>query len=202
MRGCVARALGVVVAAGAMPLYAAVFQEDFSDTSDWAVSFDPGGGSSVSSDGALGHFYVDAPNSFAVFIPPVSMSTLTEFDPTRAGGYIFSIDVDSVTWSASYMISLDLFDVATNYLGTTWNVVSQTAQTGSYSVNLGQFGYGLNTHFITPKVYVFTGDGGQTVSFDSMGVVMIPEPSVFLLMSGGFAALGYMRHRRHATRKA
>lgn len=178
-------------AAGAAVLY----MENFADVSEWAVSLDSGGGSTITSDGSLGLFYVNAANSFSVFIPVPSASTLSAYDPAHAFSYRLSLDVDSVTYSTSYMIAMDLFGASSNYLSTTFDIIPQTAQTGEVVIGLGSFAFDPATRYIAPKVYVFTGDGSQTVRFDSLEIGVAPEPGTVVLILSGCLLLRSIRKR-------
>lgn len=167
-----------------------IWSEDFSDVSDWQVIFDPGGGSTITSDGNLGLFNVQDDNNQAAFGPiPIgpSAAPLVVFNTPNKNDYSMRFTVPTLTTSTSYDIRLDEFDSNTNYLSTVFNVFPQGTFTGSTNVSLGAFTYNANTVYVLPKITVFTGDPNQTVSFDSMEfTVAVPEPSTAVLFIIGF----------------
>jgi hypothetical protein len=176
---------------------ATVWSEDFSDVSDWAVVFDPSSGSTITSDGNLGLLFVNGGSTLAAFAP----SSQAPFDPINKADYTLDFNVNNVTWSTSYDIALDEFDSGGNYLSTVWQVFptefSSTA-TGPQSINLGGFTFNAATANIAPKINVYTGDAGQTVSFDSMSLdlAQVPEVSSWLMLSVGLVGIaGLMRSK-------
>jgi hypothetical protein len=182
-----------------------VWSEDFSNVSDWSVISDPGGGSSITSDGNLGSFYVNASNNVAAFGPNhTGTSGLALFNTANKNDYFLNFTVDSLTWSTSYDLALDEFGADGQYTGTVWQVfpaLSTSTDTGSFSVALGAFTYDPGIMYILPKLTVHTGDGGQTVRFDSMSITeTVPEPSsVMLFVTGlGLVWRWYVRTRKRA----
>lgn len=199
----------IVVAALAAPWWSGaavvIWQEDFSDVSDWFVIDDPGGGSSISSDGSLGAFYVNDDNNNASFGPRNDGSApFVPFDPARKSLYALAFTVDHLTWSTSYQITLDEFGINSNYLNTVWNVFPTqytTTVTGYTNINLGAYAFDPATAFLMPKIVVYTGDGAQTTYFDSMEFeeASIPEPDPLLLTLLGLASVRYATRRRRAA---
>lgn len=77
-----------------------IWSEDFSDVSDWQVIADPGGGSTITSDGNLGQLYVNAGGNLAAFGPKTDgSSALVLFDPSNKDAYAMNFVVDNLTWS-------------------------------------------------------------------------------------------------------
>ncbi len=175
-----------------------VYEEDFSDVGEWVVIFnDQGGSASITSDGLLGSFYVEAENNFVAFAPRPALTTPAAFVLSKASLYSLDFTVDSLTGSTSYSIEIDQFDANTNYLATVFGVVPQGTFVGTDSVNLAGLPWNVNAEFILPKVTVYTGLGEQTVRFDYIGfsAISVPEPSTLLLLGlGGLLAW----RRRHS----
>jgi hypothetical protein len=185
--------LAVLLCVGVTAQADVVWTQDFSNVSNWAVINDPGVGSTITSDGSQGLFYVDAANNLAAFgLAHAGTSGLVLFNAADKNDYTLSFTVNSVTWSTSYEFALDEFDASGNYVGTVWNVYpasSTTTFTGSDSVGLGGFTYDAGTAYLAPKLTVHTGDGGQTVAFGAMGITVVPEPTTGLLVVAGFVSL-------------
>ena len=173
-----------------------IWSEDFSNVSDWQVIFDPDGGSSITSDGNLGLFHVPSYGTQAAFGPIPGVAPLVSFDVANKNAYTMDFTVPSLTDSTSYDIRLDQFDANTNYLSTIFGVWPQGTFTGTTNVALGAFSYDLATTYLLPKITVFTGNGDQTVRFDSMDfTVAVPEPSTGFLFVIGLAILWRKRPR-------
>lgn len=166
---------------------AALYQEDFSDVSDWVVVYnDQGGAVSLASDGALGTFSIEAPNNFAAFAPLPNPSVFAPFDASRASGYFLRYAVAGLTDSTSYSIEIDQFDSGQNYLSTVFSVAPQGTFVGTNTVFFTGYPWDPAAAYILPKVTMYTGLGNQTVTFDFLEIGVIPEPgSLMLLMVGG-----------------
>lgn len=178
---------------------AIIWSEDFSDVSDWGVVHDPGGSSTITSDGSLGAMYVDAGANQAAFAPNQIDANFISFDPTKASDYTLNWDIDSLTWSTSWDIAMDEFASDKSYVGTVWNIypaAGTTAETGSLSKNLSGFSWNASTAYIIPKVDVYTGDPAQTVYFDSMEVDVVPEPATMMLLGSGLMGLLAISRKR------
>ncbi|HMP74992.1 MAG TPA: PEP-CTERM sorting domain-containing protein [Kiritimatiellia bacterium] len=181
-----------------------IWQEDFSDVSDWSVIFNfQGDGSSLDSDGSLGTFSVAALNNEVAFGPTVGVAPFVPFDPANKADYTMTYVVEGLTASVSYDIRLDLFDSGDAYIATVFAVVPQGVGTGSNTVNLGDFTFDGATAKILPKVSVFTGPDftDQEVRFDEIRFDVVPEPSVAALMLAGalLAARGVRRRRDYVA---
>lgn len=179
-----------------------IWHEDFSDVSDWYVVYDPGGGSSISSDGNEGSLFVNAGTSEAAFAPNPARSPFMAFNPVNAGDYTLSFTVAGLTGSTSYDVALDQFSAADGgaFIATLWQVYpasGTSVDTGFISINLGTVsGFdGATTHLL-PKINMHTGDGSQTVRFDEMSFAVVPEPSAALLLLLGGCACRLRRRRR------
>jgi len=178
-----------------------IWTQDFSNVSNWGIISDPGGGSSITSDGSQGLFYVNAGSNLAAFGPKTDgSSALVSFVPGNKNDYYMAFTVNNLTWSTSYEFALDEFNASTNYVGTVWQVfptASTTTFTGSTNIWLGSFTYDGGAAYILPKITVHTGDGGQTVYFGALEFSVVPEPSTIVLVAVGFASVvGFSR--RHA----
>lgn len=182
---------------------AVIWNQDFSDVSNWTVIFDPGGGSSLTSNGTEGLFYVNAGTSSAAFVPVnTGTQSLVPFDPGNASDYAMTFTVASVTGSTSYDIVLDEFDGDGNYIATVFGVVPQSAFVGSDTISLGSFSFDVNTSYLAPKIDVYTGLGAQTVAFSQLEFTVVPEPCANGLVLAGAGLLLYGRPRRARLRKA
>lgn len=177
-----------------------IWTQDFSNVSNWQVIADPGGGSSVTSDGSQGLFYVNAGGNLAAFGPKTDgSSALVPFNPADKSNYYMAFTVNNLTWSTSYEFAFDEFDANTNYVNTVWQVFPSSSTTtfvGTTNVWLGAFSYDGSAAYILPKLTVHTGDGGQTIYFGAMEFSLVPEPSTMMLVAAGAAALvGFGRRR-------
>jgi hypothetical protein len=180
-------------------LGAVVWTEDFSDVSDWMVIFNgQGGDASITSGGSIADLYVQSANNEVAYGPRTDGSApLIAFDPDRPQIYTMRFIVDSVTYSTSYDIRLDQFDENTNYVGTVGPVFPQGTFVGTAQTNLGSYSFAANTRYVLPKITVFTGDGGQTVTFDHMEFdqLAVPEASTIGLMLFGLVGITNLRKR-------
>lgn len=186
---------------------AIVWQEDFSDVSDWTILVNPMGDAGISSDGLLGTFSepTGGVNDPRPTFAPTSANRFA-FDPALSSYYSMEIVIDSLSWSASHAWALDEFDSGGSYLSTVWNVFpSENRSTlgfnpaGPVSTNiaLGQFTYNANTAFLAPKFDLSTGDAGQALVLDSITVTQtIPEPATATMMLIGGALGVYLLRRR------
>jgi hypothetical protein len=150
---------------------AVIWSENFSNVSNWRIISDPGGGSSITSDGSRAALFVQAPQNLAAFGPKPGVAPLVAFDLADKGKYALSFTVSKLTLSLSYDIALDEFDAQTNYVGTIWQVFPSTSTStfvGSTNVSLGALVYDTKTAYLLPKITVHTGDGSQTVEFSKM----------------------------------
>lgn len=181
MKSCLILVVALLFGALTAAAWITVWDEDFSEVSSWSIIHDPGGGSSISSDGDWGYFYVNAAASEAAFIT----SDRIPFNPGESALYNLYLQVEGVTASTSYDIAMDQFDASYGWLGTIWNFFptnSTSIFVGETNINMGMFSYNPNTAFLAPKIGVHTGVGVQTVLFDYMAVEMIPEPRTILLV--------------------
>jgi hypothetical protein len=175
----------------AMPAMADVIWSDgFSNATGWSVVYDQDSSATFTSDGNLGSMSVGAANSLAAF----GANTRIPFDPANGSDYTLSLTVFDLTLSTSYDVAFDEFDAGSNYLSTVWQIfpTSFTATfAGSTNINLGAYTFNAAGAFVSPKVTVHTGDGTQTVRFDSMSMdqQVIPEPGSLALIIGGAAML-------------
>ena len=192
--------LVLALGAASAPADLVIWSEDFSDVSDWRVVYDPGGGSSISSDGAEASLFVNGSATEAAFIPDTAVAPFVPFDPAQAGDYTLSFVVAGLSGSTSYDIALDQFSDSNSgaFLSTLWQVFPSSGtsvSTGLVTINLGTVaGFDASTQYLQPKINVHTGDGGQTVRFDDMSFSVVPEPSAALLLLMGGCLL---RRRRH-----
>lgn len=178
-----------------------IWSEDFSDVSDWQIVYDPGGGSTLSSDGDLAALFVNAAASEAAFIPNTAVAPFVPFDPSRPGDYTLTFVVAGLSYSTSYDVALDQFSAPHSgaFLSTVWQVFPSSGtsvSTGQVTISLGAVaGFDGAAQFLQPKINVHTGDGGQTVWFDEMTFSVVPEPSAALLAALGGCLLWRRRRR-------
>lgn len=186
---------GLLVGAGRADL---IWQESFADVSDWNVIFNAqSDASSLTSDGALGLFFVEVPNNEVAFGPTIGVAPFVTFNPANAADYSMVLIVDSLTSSVSYDVRLDQFDAADAYLGTVFGVVPQGTSTGTDTINLGGFTFDGAAAKLLPKISVFTGPdfGNQTVRFDELRFEVVPEPASALLLLLGASVVWRRRPR-------
>lgn len=177
-----------------------VWSEDFSDVGDWKIGYDPGGSSTLTTDGSVASLYVNSGASEAAFTPDNTVKPYAAFDPSKKSQYTLSILVDSITTSTSYDVALDLFDSSFNFIRTEWNVFPDSGTSvavGLQSVNLGTKNFDANTAYLMPKINVHTGDGAQTVGVDDLTITTaIPEPSSALLGIVGLLGVVWAARKR------
>ena len=183
--------IGVVLVA-AMPAVADVIWNDgFSNATGWSIVYDQDSSASFTSDGNLGSMSVGAANSLAAF----GVNARIPFDPANKSQYTLSLTTFDLTLSTSYDVALDEFDSNSNYLSTVWQIFPTSFTStfvGSTNVNLGAYAFNASGAYVSPKVTVHTGDGTQTVRFDSMSMdqQVVPEPgSLALIIGGGLTAV-------------
>lgn len=191
----------LVSGAAAAPADLVIWNEDFSDVSDWTIVYDPGGGSSITSDGDEASLFVNASASEGAFAPNTAVAPFVPFDPTRPDDYTMIFEVAGLTYSTSYDLALDQFSDSNGgaFLSTIWLVYPSSGtsvSTGLVSVGLGTVsGFDGNARYLQPKINVHTGDGLQTVRFDNLSFHVVPEPGGALLLALG-GCLCWSRRRR------
>lgn len=172
-----------------------IWQEDFSDVSDWALVWDePTGesGGTITSDGTYGLLYVDQASAKAAFSPTAFMT----FNEAIWDTYTLSFDVNNITWSLSYQVDFDQYDSGYGYLSAVTLYPNGTF-VGTTNYSLADASWDASAAYVRPKVTVFIGDGAQTLTMNDMQLnSTIPEPATILLASVGFAAVGFARRRR------
>jgi hypothetical protein len=171
-----------------------IWSENFTNVSAWSVVSDPSGGSTITSDGIRASLYVNANDSLAAFAPAVGLKPMVEFNQANKSAYSMSFSVEDLTWSLSYDVALDQFDASSNYLSTVWQVFPiefTSTFVGSTNINLGGYSFDASCVYVMPKITVHTGDGGQTVRFNSMSfdVQVVPEAGTAALCIMGILAL-------------
>lgn len=169
----------MVLGAYSAALAETVWTENFTDVADWSVIYDPGKGSTITTDGNLGSFTVKAGGSEAAFVPAADVAPYAPFDPAKKAQYTLTFKVEKITASVSYDIAFDQFvePSADGFLGTIWQVHptnGTSIATGTVVVNLGGYEFDSTAKFILPKVTVHTGYGDQTVKFDLMQIDLNP----------------------------
>ena len=138
----------------------------FTDATDWAVGYDPGGHSTITCDGKVAHFYVNSASNMASFIPAPDLAPMIQYDAKKEKAYQLVLDVAGLTPSTSYDVAIDLFNENKQYVTTVWGAYPQrgsTTKTGLITVSLGDLNFDPSTKFMLPKVNVHTGDGGQKI---------------------------------------
>jgi hypothetical protein len=183
--------IGMVFVA-AMPAVAnVIWSEDFSSVSDWSVIWNPSNDATVVSDGGQGFFSEPSPGLGWPNGPAFGPTNRITFDPLLKSDFTFSFTATAISNSMSFDFGLDCFSNG-SYVATVWDVFPNQAFTGTTNINLGAFSFDPIVTHVTPKLTLHTGDGDQTVTFDSMEMdqQVIPEPgSVALIVVGGFAAV-------------
>lgn len=157
-----------------------VWSENFADVNDWQVIADPGGGSSITTDGSQGLMAVSSPAEQAAFGPKPGVAPLVVVGVKQPGALTMSLTVSKLTQSVSYDIALDEFDAGTNYVNTIWQVFPATSTstfTGTTNVPLGALKFSASTTYVLPKITVHTGEGRQAVGFSRMEFNVSPRPA-------------------------
>lgn len=189
-----------VMTIGSYTQAATLWSEDFSDVSDWGIVYAQHYGSSISASGGLGRLYVDAPNSVAAFAPNTIDANLIPFDTTKKSEYTLNWIVDDLTYSISWDIALDEYDLSKTYISTSWGIYgTSTNEKGAFAQNLGSKTFNADTAYVKPKVTVHTGAVAQSVYLDNMSMDQnpIPEPTSILLLGSGLMGLfGISRKRK------
>ena len=179
-------AAGVTLASGDI-----IWQEDFSDLSDWFIVSNPGGDGAMNSDGSQGTFSEPSSGISGLTFAP---TTRAAFDPAQKETYSMEISIVSLTWSASHKWALDEFDSSGTYIGTVWNVYpTESAERSTLgfdpagpvttNISLGNLTFDSATAYIAPKFDIGTGDGGQSFVLDNLSITQtIPEPATMNLI--------------------
>lgn len=192
--------MGMVLVA-AMPAVAGlIWSEDFSSVSEWSVGFNPSNDATVTSDGGLGLFTEPSPGTYEPHPAPAFISSdRIAFNPLSPGDYTFDFTVAAISNSMSFSIGFDCFsnDVTRGYATTVWDVFPNQQFVGAMSTNLGSWTFLPTVGYVSPKLTIRTGDGDQTVSFDSMSMdnAAIPEPGSMALIVCGGLAVALLRKR-------
>ena len=182
--------IGLVLVA-AMPAVAdVIWSEDFSDAGDWSVIWNPSNDASVAAAGGQGLFTEPSPGLGWPNGPAFGPTNRIAFDPLLKSDYTFAFTVSSISSSMSFDFGLDCFSNG-NYVATVWDVFPNQAFTGTTNINLGAFSFDPVVTHVTPKLTLHTGNGDQTIAFDSMSMdqQVIPEPGSLALVIGGAAML-------------
>jgi hypothetical protein len=200
-------AVAVLVMVGALVSYGTiVYQDDCSTANGWANIANPSGNAVFSSDGSTVSFTEPnggmSPGNAATW----GTSQMT-FDPSLKTYYTLTIDVLSLTDSASYKFAIDEFTSAGGYLNTIWNVypVPEAERStlgvsgpGTITLDLGTLTYNGSTAKIAPKFDLTTGNGNQTLKIDAITLdqAAIPEPATAAMMIGAGLTLVVIRRAR------
>ena len=182
-----------------------IWQEDFSDVSDWFMVANPAGDGSFSSDGSYATFTEPTAGTNGLTFAPVPRAA---FDPALKDTYSLDITVQSLTWSASHKWAIDEWDSEGAYVGTVWNVwptVEGDRSTAGFdpagpvttNINLGAYTFNSTTAYIAPKFDISTGDGGQSLVLDNLAITQtIPEPTTLNLVGLALASVFFAARRR------
>lgn len=174
-----------------------VWQEDFSDVSDWGIMWTQNGAetlATLTSDGTYGSMGVGLTNSGAAFSPTAFMafSGSATWDT-----YTLSFDVPDITGSMSYQVGFDEFDGAQGYLSSV-TIHPQGTFEGTTNYSLAGVSWNAGTAYVRPKVSMNTGFGDQTLTINDMQLNdAIPEPTTLALL--GLAVGGLMAFRRRRS---
>ena len=174
-----------------------LYDEDFSVVDDWNVVFNQQGGSAtITTDGNIGSLNVAEPNNLVAYGPDVTSANFVSFASASAAAFYLEYTVDSVTGSTSYSIEIDQYNSSEVFLSTVFGVISQTAAIGSFqSQRFDAFTWDVSTAFILPKIQMFTGTGSQTIGFDTLQILSVPEPETLYFFIIGCLG-GVMVRRR------
>ena len=183
--------IGMILVTAMSTVADVVWSDDLSDVSDWAVIWNPSNDATVISSGGLGLFSEPSPGMFAPAGAAFGPTNRIAFDPLLNGDYTFGFTVAAISGSMSYDIAFDCFSGSGAYADTVWNIFPNQAFAGTTNINLGGFSFTNTTAYISPKLTIHTGEGDQTVSFDSISLdqQVIPEPGSLALLIGGAAML-------------
>jgi hypothetical protein len=183
--------IGMVLVA-AMPVVAdVIWNDDFSDVGDWSVIWNPSNDATVVSDGSHGLFTEPSPGQGWPNGPAFGPTNRIAFDPLSKSDFSLGFTVTSISNSMSFDIGLDCFSNDYSYVETVWAVFPNQAFVGSTNINLGGFTFNSASVYVSPKLTLHTGEGNQTVAFDSMSMdqQVIPEPGSLALIIGGLAVV-------------
>jgi hypothetical protein len=177
----------------AMPAVAnVIWNEDFSSVADWSVIWNPSNDASVASDGSHGLFSEPSPGLGWPNGPAMGPTNRVAFDPVLKSDFTLGFTVTAISNSMSFDVGLDCFSNDYSYVETVWAVFPNQAFVGTTNINLGAFTFNAASVYVSPKITLHTGEGLQTVSFDSMSMDQqaIPEPaSLALIVGGGLLAV-------------
>ena len=184
--------IGVVLIAAVPAMANVIWSEDFSNVDDWSVIWNPSNDATVVAAGGQGLFTEPSPGQSWPNGPAFGPTNRIAFDPLLKSDFTFSFTVTAISNSMSFDFGLDCFSNDYSYVETVWSVFPNQAFVGSTNVNLGGFAFNSGSVYVSPKLTLHTGNGDQTVNFDSMQMdqQVIPEPaSLVLILSGGLAVL-------------
>ena len=199
----------VLLAAGFSAMADVIWQEDFSDVSDWFIVTDPMSDGTMSSDGTYGTFSEPSASAAGLTFAPTPR---TAFDPAEKETYSLDITIQSLTGSASHKWAIDEWDSAGTYIGTVWNVwPTPEAERSTWgfdpagpvttNINLGAFTFNSSTAYIAPKFDISTGSGDQSLVLDNLAITQtIPEPATLNLI-GIMVGSVFLVARRRFIRK-
>ncbi len=201
-------AVACLVMVGAMVSYGTIiYQDDCSTANGWQMIANPSGNAIFSSDGSTVSF--TEPNGG---MNPGNAATWgtsqMDFDPSLKTYYTLTIDVLSLTDSASYKFAIDEFTSGGSWLNTIWNVfpVPEAERStlgvsgpGTIVIDLGTLSYQPTTGKIAPKFDLTTGNPEQTLKIDAITLdqAVIPEPATAAMMIGAGLTLVVIRKGRN-----
>lgn len=193
------KTLGIICACVLLALPAAatvIWNEDFSDVSDWSVISNPSNDASVATDGSHGLFSEPSPGLAWPNGSAFGPTNRIAFDPSEASRYALGFTVTAISGSMSYDLAFDCFSNG-SYVATVWDVFPNQAFTGTTNISLGSFSFNPATTEVSPKLTLHTGNGEQTVSFDSMSLdqSVVPEPASAALFALAGAVALVLRRR-------
>ena len=180
-----------------------LYEEDFSSVAEWFPVYNQNGGTAtVTSDGDHASFYVQGANNVVAFAPVFPFVNVHELNPDSS--YMMRFGVVSVSYSTSYSIEIDQFDSNSNYVTTVFNVWPEGTSTGTNTFSLANLYIHPSATYILPKITMRTGDGDQTIVFDSLDIYPVPEPTNILMLGLGALLLRKLRTRalQSRTRRA
>ena len=198
-------AVACLVVVGAMASYGTIIYQDNCSTANGWHNIGDAGNSTFSSDGSTVSF--TEPDGGVSPGNGVTWGTShMAFDPSLKSYYTLTIDVLSLTDSASYKFALDTFDSSHNWIETLPDLyptdlnraTDGVGGPATITLDVNRYTYNANTAYIAPKFDLTTGNPAQTLKIDTVTLdqAAVPEPASAAMMIGAGLSLVLIRKAR------